>query len=89
MHLSISILFVRRHLFLAEPASHRNGRPTRRRYLLNRIGGFLAGYRECVFLLLKGAHAVIFPHGTLQRRRYAGAVCHGPNDRLAIAALIS
>ena len=55
--------------------------PKRRSYLLNRIGGFLAVYRECVRLLLKGASDVVFPYGTLQRRRYAGAICCGPEDR--------
>lgn len=59
--------------------------PKRRSYLLKRIGDFLAVYRECVRQILKGVSNVFFPHGTLQRRRYGGVCCQGPNDCLAVA----
>ena len=52
----------------------------RRRYLLRRIFDFREEYRECLRRLWQAARDVIFPYGTLQRRRYGGVLCRGPTE---------
>ena len=52
--------------------------PKRRSYLLNRIFDFRSEYRGSLERLWQGDRNVVFPYGTLQRRRYGGVRCRGP-----------
>ena len=53
--------------------------PKRRTKMLSAISSFTMEYRACVRELLDGNREAVFPFGTLQRARYGGVRCRGPD----------